>query len=313
MIPEWTIFGSIAVFMWVLGTFFDKYLLERYFGNNESDDEGGPGALMIFSAYFSFIVALAIYFYGFSEISFDLTDSILGMVVGVMNGSWILLYLYTLNRTSVSKVVPIFQLVPIFGIIFSSILLGEFLFTGQIAAIGLLMVGALVLLHYKKNSFFRIDLYSLGLMIAATSLVALSETVFKVAALQSNFLTTAFWTSAGFTLFGVFLFFFVEKYQTEFADLVVKRTKQIVSANSTNEIIDNTAELIFFFAVTLGPVALVQSLNAYQPIIALAFGLMLGLVMPKYFKDESSEASIMQNIIGILLITVASIYLYSII
>lgn len=313
MIPSWTIIGSLAVFLWVAGTYFDKYLLEKYFSSNNESEEAGPGALIIFSAYFSFVVVIFIFIFKYTQISYNLTDSLLGMLIGILNGGWILMYLYALNQSAVSKVVPIFQLVPIFGLVFSSILLGEFLFTNQIISITIIIIGALILLHYKKNSFLKTDTRTLGLMFAATSLVALTETIFKVAALESNYWTAAFWTSVGFTVFGIFLFFTVKKYQKEFIDLISVKSKQIIGANSANEVIDNSAELIFFFAVTIGPVVLVQSLNAYQPVIALCFAYIIGKIAPNYFIEDLSETTLLQRIIGILLITVASIYLYSII
>ena len=312
MLPGWTLIGLAAVFMWVIGTYFDKYLLEKYFSSDQESEDGGPGALIIFSSYFSFAVVIFAYIFGIQEISFSLSTGLLGMLIGILNGTWILMYLYALNRSTVEKVIPIFQLVPIFGLIFASVILGEFLLSKQIIAITILIFGALLILHYKRNSYLKIDTRTLGLMLGATALVALSETLFKFAALEANYWTAVFWTSAGFTLFGILLFFNVEKYRNEFSELLAVKTKHVMGANSANEVIDNSAELIFFFAITIGPIVLVQSLNAYQPLLALMFGLMLGLIFPKYFSEET-KGNLLQKIFGILIITVASIYLYSII
>jgi len=312
MIPSWTLIGLIAVLMWVIGTFFDKYLLEKYFGSSDEPDDAGPGALIIFSSYFSFAIVVFAYIFGSDQISFDLIHGLIGILVGALNGAWILIYLYALNRSSVAKIIPIFQLIPIFGLVFSSIILAEFLITKQIFAVVLLMLGALLLLHYKKNSYLSIDIRTLFMMLSATALIALSEAVFKFAAVEANYWTAAFWTSVGFTLFGVILFFCVRKYREEFVELVAERTRSVMSINSANEVIDNSAELVFFFAITIGPIVLVQSLNAYQPMIALVIGGLMGKLLPQYF-TEDDDNTIIQKVAGILVITVASLYLYSII
>src|SRR6056297_3245510 len=171
MIPSWTLIGLGAVSMWVVGTFFDKFLLEKYFSSDDQSDDDGPGALIIFSSYFSFAVVVFVYIFGASQISFTLTQGFLGMSVGIINGAWILLYLYALNRSSVAKIVPIFQLVPIFGLVFSSVILGEYLLSNQVLAITLLIFGALLLLHYRKNSYLKIDVPTLSMMLVATALV----------------------------------------------------------------------------------------------------------------------------------------------
>lgn len=312
LLPNWVLVGFFAVILWVAGSFFDKYLLNRYFDDEESQIDG-PGALIIFSSYFSIAIVITILVLRYESISFDLIPGLFGVSVGVINGLWILIYLYALNMSEVSRVVPIFQTIPIFGLILGFFLLGEHLTLNQIYAASIVIFGALVLLHDKQHSFFGVDVKTLLLMLFASSLIALTEVFFKIISIGASYWTAAFWTSVGFTLFGVFLYFTVRRYREEFLHMFLSRVKHVLGSNSVNEIMDNGAELIFFFAVTIGPIALVQSLNAYQPIIVLAAGIVLGTVFPKYFREDFSRSTFIQKMFGVLIMMFGSIYLYTLI
>lgn len=310
LLPTWTYIGLVAVILWVAGSYFDKYLLERYFGDS---DESGPGALIIFSSYFSFIIALGVLLLRFEDISFALSAGLSGLAIGVISGAWILSYLYALHRTDVSRVVPIFQTIPVFGLLLGFIFLGETLSVAQILAAAAVIGGALILFHNQKASFLGIDYTTLGLMLLASFILALTETTSKVVAIETNYWTTVFWTSTGLAVFGVILFTTIKKYREEATTMMAKRFSNVLQANSFNEVIDNSADLIFFFAITIGPIALVQSLNAYQPLIALTAGFVLARIAPSMFHEELATQSLLQKILGILIMTIASVYLYSLI
>ena len=79
---------------------------------------------------------------------------------------------------------------------------------------------------------------------------------------------------------------------------------------------DNAGELLFLLAVTLGPVALVQSTNAYEPLIILMVSFVLAKLFPYTFPTVKQEYVLTQKIftlIGIVIISIGSIYLYTLI
>lgn len=308
--PVWTYLGLAAVSIGVLGTLFDKYLLEKYFANHEADD-AGPGALLIFSSFFAIFIVGGIYYFSHSSISFNLNYGLIGLTAGTFNGIWILLYLYAIHRTDVSRALPIFQIIPAFGLVIAYFTLGETVTFIQMFAIATIIFGALVLLYVKKDGFFTIDSTTMYLMLTASFFIALSHAVFKIAAVGSNYATATFWLWSGFVLFGIMLFFFCADYHKQFKYLIKRRLKNVVLTNGANEIFDNLSELIFFAAVLIGPIALVQSLNAYEPIFVLVISILMAKIAPKYFNEELTTAIVIQKIIGVLIITFGSVILYS--
>ena len=311
LLPNWTIIGLLAVVLGVAGSFFDKYLLKRYFDGKGSGE--GPGALLIFSSLFSVFFTLLILVLKYETIDFLFTTGLVGLGIGFLSGVWILLYLYALNRTEVSRVVPLLQLVPIFALVLGYFFLSEVLTYQQIIAAGTIVFAALILLYNKEGSVFKIDVTTLALMIAVSILIAIIGVLFKLVALETSYWTAVFFESAGLGIFGLFLFVFFKGYRAEFCNMVATRARHVLSANSFNEVLDTTAEFTLFFAVTIGPVALVHSLNAFQPALVLASGAVLAYLVPTYFYDENKSISTTQKIAGVGLMTVGSIYLYTLI
>lgn len=308
MTPLWIFIALGAEVLWVAGNLFDKYLLEHYFG--EDDDEGGPGALLIFSAYFSVIFVIGIFIIGYDSISFNLLVGLTGLFIGLLNGIWILLYLYAIDNAELSRVVPLFQMIPIFGLLFGFMFLGETILPLQGLAAGIIILGALVLVHSKKSGFLGIDKSTLFLMIGASTIVALTETLFKVLAVDVNYWTAAFWMGSGFALFGMYLYLFVPKLHNEFNALILHKKKNVIGVNSLNELLDNFAELIFLAAIVIGPIALVQSLNAYQPLLILIASVIMTKLIPNYFDEDLSANSLTQKLFAIIIITIGSFILY---
>jgi len=309
MFPTWTILGLGSVVLAVGGTLFDKYLLSKYFG--DSDQEAGPGALLIFSSYFSVVIIIGLLLYGYSTLVFESTAVILALTAGVLNGTWILLYLQALVRSDVSKTAPILQTIPAFGLVLAYLTLGETLSAGQLTAIVILLFGTLVLLHEKRGGVFNLDLKTLALMLSSAFFVALSQTMFKVATTTSNYLTATTLVWVGFLLFGLLLHLGVRSYREQFSHMFSQRVKSVFSLNAGNEIFDSVGELLLFAAIILGPLALVQSLNVYEPVLIFVVSIALTLLYPKYFSESLTQYSLIQKCIGILIVLLGSVVLYT--
>ncbi len=168
----------------------------------------------------------------------------------------------------------------------------------------------IILMYSKDNGRVGLDVKTMSLMIGSSCFVALSHVVFKFVAVDANYWTAAFWLGIGFFLFGVVLFVFVGGYRRQFLSLLGKRRLDIIGANALNEVFDNAGELIFLAAVVLGPVALVQSISAYEPMLIFLFCLVLMRIWPDYFHEDTSTAALIQKSSGIAVISIGSIFLY---
>lgn len=307
MIPLWLLVALIAEILWVTGNLIDKYLIERYF--RADDGEGPVGTLMLFSGFAGFIIALVALFVA-DDITLSPQLVLLGIALGMLNALWVLLYLYAISKTELSRAIPIFQTVPIFGLLFGFLLLGEIISTTQAVGAFLIITGAVILSYHRKESGNSFDGISLSLMLGAAFIIAFTDVLFKYTALQSSYWSATFWVGIGIGLFAVMLYVCVPIYRRQFNQFVKTMHWQIFAANGINEFIDAAANLVFAAAVLLGPVALVQSTNAYQPFLILIIGLLLSKILPRYYDEDLLAVTFVQKVAGILIITVGSIIIY---
>jgi len=310
MIPLWLSIGSVAVIFWVIGVFVDKYLIGKYFQSSDNDEVGGAGTLVLFSAFFSiFVTVVALYKTDFI-VDYSLNLIGLGLLAGLINISWLMLYLSTIERTELSRAIPLFQIIPIFGFIFGYILLGEVLpLSTALAALSIVFGAFILSFHFSlKETWF--DWRTLFSMTLASAFVALSEIVFKISTIASDYWNTVFWFSLGVFLGGILIYVFFGNYRRKFNQFVAKSNYLVFPINGINELIDNIANLVFVFALTLGPVALVMTVNSYQPFLILVASSVLSYLLPKYFYEDMESVTLIQKVLGIAIITIGSWFLY---
>ena len=312
LIPSWFVVGFLSVLIGVIGSFFDKYLLKKYFSSD--DDSGdGAGALIIFSAFFLYAMLPFLLIFGEEYIDFRLDVGMVGFVSGMLSCLWILLYLHALSRVDVSQAVPVFQTVPIFGLLLGFLFFGEILTGTQLIAAATILLGSHVLLS-NPNQDSNLGRATLLLMLGSSFFIALSQVIFKVAAVEINFWSALFWNWVGFVFLGLILYIAVKSYRLQFKSLLRQRVsalKRIYGVSAVNEVFDITSDALLLGAVILGPVALVQSINAYEPFMTLLFGFFLVKLIPQYFESDFTRATLQQKIVGILIITIGSLILYS--
>jgi uncharacterized membrane protein len=307
-IPLWVYIGLGAQLLWVVGNLFDKYLIEKFFRGEEDDEDEGIGTLVLFSAFFAALVSVGVYVGWGNQVSFAPSSVGWGITIGVLNAVWLIAYLYAIGRGELTKTVPIFQTIPVFGFFFAFLLLGETVTLTQFLAAGGLMLGSFVLSYNFRNGHF--SWLPLCLMLIASAVVALQEVLFKFVALDDGFATSAFWQGIGLGLTGITLYLTVPTYRRQFNTFLAERNKQIWGISAVNEVFDNAATLVFSYAVILGPVLLVQSVNAYQPLVLFVVSYIIAMFFGNYLREDISAVSTAQKVLGITIITIGSVMLY---
>ncbi len=307
-LPLWVYIGFGAQLLWVIGNLFDKYLIETFFRGDDGDDDEGIGTLVLFSAFFALLLSGGIWIGWGDSIAFDRSSVLWGLAIGILNAVWVIAYLYAIGRSELTKTVPIFQTIPVFGFLFGFLLLGEVVTTSQFLAAASLMLGSFVLSYnFKEKSMSWLPLF---LMLGAAATVALQEVIFKLVALESSFVTSAFWQGIGLGLAGACLYLFVPTYRIQFNTFIREYNGKIWGVSALNEIFDNAATLVFSYAILLGPVLLVQSVNAYQPLVLFVVSYIVAMFFGNYLREDISTASTIQKLLGIAIITAGSVVLF---
>jgi drug/metabolite transporter (DMT)-like permease len=298
----WFFIALIAPILWAFVNHIDKYLLsDRFKGSN-------IGALMIFSTLLCFVILPVLYFINTDIFSPSILNIIILIVVGVLTGLAMMPYMYALDKDETSIVVPLFQLIPIWGFFLSFVLLGETLTWIQATGCLFIIFGSIVItIEEDIDNKIKFKKRTIYLMLLSTVLVAIYETLFKFVAVDTGFIVASFWEQIGLVILGLILFVCFKNYRISFFHLLKTQGKKISALNLGSESLTIIGNLATNFALIIAPVALVLTVNGFQPLFVFLFGLLLTILFPGFYSEKLSKKHLVQKIISILVIIVGSI------
>ena len=298
--PTWFLYALSAPMIWAVINHIDKYVISRYAENKR------PEALVIFSALAAGMAAVLIF--SFTHIqNISISQALWAMLAGVLFIAGYIPYMYALQQDEVSITAPLWQMIAPFSYILGAVFLHEYLSDRQILA-GLLIIGGAVLMTMNfeklawKGKVFK-------LMALASLLLSLNTLIFKIVGLESSFWTASFWEYLGAFAFGL-LMLCIPIYRKDFKSFVREGGKKIVSLNILAESLNVVARLLFNFAVLLGPIALVYTINGTQPFFIFLYGLILLAFFPKIEAENFSRKSLILKSAAIAIMITGSALLF---
>lgn len=301
---NWLLIALAAPALWAVGNYIDKILIDKYFKGR------GVGALVIFSGLIGIFVLPAVYLWQPSVTGLPVSQAAIAIMSGMFGVIAIWLYLIALKQDETSIIVPLFQTIPVFAFILGYFFLGEILTIRQAAGSILILTGAVLLSLKWERSMPKPKVTVLLLMLLSSFLIALSGLLFKWVALDANFWATVFWGYAGDMIIGLLFFACLSGYRREFLGVIRTNALPIVSLNILNEFLYMVGVLIFRFAMLLAPLALVQTINGFQPLFVLILGILLSVFFPRLVSEDMRKGTLSQKILSILIIFVGT-YLIS--
>lgn len=295
---SWFFIAFISVVLWSSTNFIDKYLISKYF------QKQGISVLMIFSALIGlFLLPIILAITRGSVFDLPLKDIFILLCSGIIYVFAILPYFFALRDEDTSLVVPFFQSIVVFSYFLGLIFLGEQLTGLQIIASLLIIFGAVGLSanFFGKKNLFRWRIF--GLMMLSSFMFSLNMFLFKFMERDSNFWTTCFWEYAGFSLAALAMLA-IGRYRREFFESFKANGLKVFGINAMTEVLNIIAKIIFNFATLLAPLALVQIVNGFQPLVVLIFGIILTMFWPKAFSEDITKKNLLKKVVFIILIFV---------
>lgn len=308
MHSNWFLIALISPVVLSLVNHADKYLLSKYFKGK------GVGSIFLFSSLFSVVVLPIVLFLGHSHIFAIATlDALYLLCIGMLNPIAFYLYLKALQDEETSVVIPLLQMIPVFGYLLSYPILGEILTTQQLLASLLVILGIAVLsLDFDIDNKVTLKKKVLLLITGSSFFFALHDVLFKSVVINDgSFIVSTFWQYSGLTILGILVFIFNSKYRREFLDIFRVKQYQVLSVNIISEILYILANITNNFATLLAPVALVLVVSSYQPLFVFIIGIILTLVIPSISTEKLSLTHLAQKLLSIIIIIIGSYFLYS--
>ncbi len=291
----WLLFALSGPVLWAASTHIDKYLVDRFFKNSDT------AVLMVFTAMIGVVMLPPIWFFRRGVFSLHLFDIAVMIVSGILYMGAMLFYLRAIQSEEASVVAPLFQASTLFTLLFGYLLLGEVLRPIELAAGGLILAGALVV---SLGAPFRARAFRsrlVPLMLAATSVMALSSVIFKYFAVRDEFWITTFWINVGEALFGLAIIA-VPHYRLQFVALFRRSPGAVTAINGANELINLGGGLGVRYASLLAPVALVSAVSSTSTLFVFAFGILLTWFYPALGREDLSWPNLARKGAGAVLV-----------
>ena len=304
---SWFLYAIIAPFLWAVVNIADQYLIAKY---SDREKERSCGGLVIFSSLIGLLIAGIIFIFTDGLFSIPSLDIALLFLAGLLTVVWIVLYLFTLEIEEVSRVVPWFLTIPVFGYILGSIFLGETLSLRQVVGAILVFVGLIVISINWTETRVRIKHKPMLYMLLVSLTVAVSGIIFKYVTVEDSFWISSFWEYVGLGTTGVFIFLCMPKQRREFIHMNRAGGVRIFLVNVISEFTSVSGNLLTNFALVLAPATLVFIVGSFQPAFVLLLTIIGTYMFPKIIKEDMSWQVLYPKIVAVIVMVIGSAILF---
>lgn len=302
----WFLIALISPFLSSVIHHADKYLLSKF------KRQHSIGSIILFSSLFPILLLPFFILYGVRVETISFENISLLIVTGIFSALSLLFYFYALEDEEASLIVPMFQLVPVFGYFLGIVVLGESIAGAKLLAALVVLLGATILsFEFEEEMGLHFKLKPTLFMVAASLFLSLNDVIFKSTTIKDgSYVISIFWNLVGYAVFGILMFLLVHHYRRSFLMSLRENGRKFLAINLGNEVLQTGAVVSFSYAILLAPLALVLLVEAYQP----AFVLIIGIVLTKFFPRISTERItgkyLLHKILAIAIIVIGSIFVY---
>lgn len=286
----------VSPLLFAVASLADKVLVK------DDGEDSEPLVILALGGIFSLVFALPFGLWVY------LSGQSLGSLVGfcglfvneILYIACMYLYLKAMKREEASRVVPWFQIIPIFGLLGAFFVLKEIPTWYQFVSVVVLMVGGFIV-SFKDG---KVDMKTVALVIFGSALLAMYDVVF------AHFGRSLHWSSAIFInlvakAFWCFMIL-VDKRKWHGFRLGLKTKLSVLSISESVCVVADISLCLFFLYL---PVAFVQATCCFQPFFTLIGTVLLTKWFPEILREEVSGTALWQKVIGTALMMVGGIVL----
>jgi len=285
-------FSILSPAIYGINNFIDKLILEKY--------QISPIIITVYSGIFGLLAGLIVLIFT-GIYSADYKSVVIILASGFLTNVYLIPYFKALYQDETSRVVPLFQFVPIFVLILSFFLLGEKLNTKQYIGC-IFIVGSSFFLSLKK---FDIRIFKLRptfwYMLLSSFLFAFSIVLYKFGVQEIPFWNTLPYEGLGMALGALSILLYRNNKKT-FVNQTKKFPKKIFAWMSINEGVFILSRYTTYFALSLVAASIVNVLGGLQALFVLIYGIVLSLWFPHIIKEIITKQTVgikLASIVGI--------------
>jgi len=293
---NWIYFVFASEFIWAVTSLIDKIVLSKNYIRN-------PVVYIVLNGAMNIFLIFLLPFVGFSSLS--LINSFIAISAGAMLSAGIVYYYKAVQHEEISRVLVLWQLVPIFVLLLSFLFLRESLtakdFTGF-----LFLISAGILISYKKEVSFRMSKAFWYMMVSAF-FISIYYIASKYIYGITNFWNAFFWTRLG-GLTGLCVLLVPSIKKQFFGTLKIMKSK-VKCLLLFKMSIDFSAFILLGYAMLNGPIPLISALGSSSaPIFIFILTIFTSLYAPKLIKEKIDNKSILIKLFAIALVVIGIIF-----
>jgi len=289
---NWIPIAVSSFFLFAIVSILDSIILKNYIKNEL--------VYLIFNKILLGLLALILIFFVGLEIQ-NLTQLILSLVAGIIFFYGLLPAMKAFKIEEPSRMAPLWNLVPMFVLILSTIFLNERLSQLQYLGFAFLVVGG-VMISTQKLKNLKLS--------KGFCLMLLTAIIFSIYFILNKFIfsTTDFWHSFILirigTLVAAVLPLFIPKYRKEVIVTIKRISVTAKSFVASHVILDLSAIALMSYAIFLDSVSLVNASESLQSVFTFIIALFLTWKFPRILKEKVNKKIIIQKIVSILIIAI---------
>ena len=286
---SWIIYAIAAPAIFSITNFIDKFLVEKKIRDSS--------VIAIFSGFMAMLFGLVILLFRRFQL-FDVRQLSLIVFAGVLAELGIVPYYRAMSTDEASRVVPLFQVIPIFVLLLSYVFLGETMTILQIVGFCFILFGGFIISAKKIEKRIFAPRASFWNMMLSSFLFAASVVIFRFVVLVQNFWDTLGWESVGFGV-GALILLLWPSYRRRFIMEFQRIQSKVWGMLVLNEGVYIGGRLALSYAYALAPAAIVSVVSGIQPLFILLYGVFLSIFFPDIIRED-----IRRSVVGLKLFAI---------
>lgn len=284
-------FYYILIAMFIIGSLA---LVDKVLVNNFIHD---PIAFTMLVALAAFLPFIGLLYFPLKPIAIG--TALLCIIAGFIHTTYVYPYYRSLVFEEVSRVVPLWQLTPIFVLILARLFLHEILPTSDYITFFLIVVGVL-LFSIKREQQLTLS-SALYLMITSSIFVALFSVIAKYVYTIEDLFSAFLYIQIGILL--SFAILFVKSdYRKRFLRAFASAGRFASSIAVLDIGIGYVSFVAYSLAVSLGPISLVTVIYAVQPVYVLLAATIIGYKYKSLIQERITRGAFIQKLVAVVLI-----------
>ena len=294
----WIYFVLISELMWAFTSFIDKIMLSKNYIKN-------PFIFILFNGFMNIQLIFLLPFFSFGKLS--PIDAALALSAGVFLTVGIIFYYKAVQCEEISRVLMLWQIIPIFVLVMSFFLLHESLTKKMFIGFAFLFAAGIIVSYKKIYGSFKLS-KAFYFMMAATFPISLyyilSVHIFKV----TNFWSAFMWLRL--SAFSSLFLLFLPSIRKQFINTWKNMGQRVKSLITLKMIIDFSAFIFLGLAMFSGPVSLISALgSAVAPIFIFLITSFSTFYVPHIVREEISKQAVLAKFLAIALIIIGIIFI----